>query len=323
MGTKSDRILRFQDDIERLQPYAFLMIDDFSNRRTSCRSRFIPRLDLNKWRETPLNTPPSDNRPPSIRPPSIRPPSIRPPSHTPRPANNPFNFGSSSFKESPEGGVLLQAEEALDSPVQNSAFLALKKVSSLFSASSRGGQQESAAKISPPPPPLSLRPPLNPLSAYYLHAQEVPSRPAFSFGGIRAPQPRNKLQAFIESVMNGEDFLDGGGDDEGDPSTFSVVGDDDDDDSSFVITQDKMSSHLRESLPFTSEVPRQLTREQYYRFYDGNNVGGVSDDQEEEERSSSSSSSEFVEALFSSLLKADDDGDDDDAGLRPFAMYSY
>ena len=25
------------DDIERLQPYAFLMVDDFNNRRTACR----------------------------------------------------------------------------------------------------------------------------------------------------------------------------------------------------------------------------------------------------------------------------------------------
>ena len=236
----------FQDDIERLQPYAFLMLDDFSNRRTSCRSRFIPRLDLDKWRE------PSRN--------------------------------SASFKEDPKGGILLQEEEEeLDAPVQNSAFLALKKVSSLFSN----------REVPPPPAPAQspILPPLNPLSAYYLHTPEVPSRPYFG-GVFRTTQPRNKLQTFIESISKGEDFS---------PTERN-------DDDEYIITQDKMSIREDSSNPFTSEVPKQLTREQYFRFYD------LEFQQEEGEQERSYKDSEFVEALFSHLLK--NEKDDDDFGLR-------
>jgi len=41
------------DDVELLQPFAFLQPDQFANIRTECRGREIPRLDLTKWREDP------------------------------------------------------------------------------------------------------------------------------------------------------------------------------------------------------------------------------------------------------------------------------
>ncbi len=41
------------DDVEMLQPYAFLMVDEFSNRRVPCRSGSIPRINLDRWREKP------------------------------------------------------------------------------------------------------------------------------------------------------------------------------------------------------------------------------------------------------------------------------
>jgi hypothetical protein len=46
------------DDIDVLQPYAFLMIDKLANQRTSCRSAAIPRVNLKRWREEEGRTKP-------------------------------------------------------------------------------------------------------------------------------------------------------------------------------------------------------------------------------------------------------------------------
>ncbi|TRY75389.1 hypothetical protein TCAL_06346 [Tigriopus californicus] len=42
------------DDIEMLQPYAFLTVDSFNNERTACRGTGIPRLNTAAWRENPI-----------------------------------------------------------------------------------------------------------------------------------------------------------------------------------------------------------------------------------------------------------------------------
>eukprot|EP00095_Tigriopus_kingsejongensis_P007792 maker-scaffold370_size193435-snap-gene-0.40 protein:Tk07792 transcript:maker-scaffold370_size193435-snap-gene-0.40-mRNA-1 annotation:"hypothetical protein DAPPUDRAFT_320790" len=41
------------DDIEMIQPYAFLTVDSFHNQRTACRGTGIPKLDTSAWREDP------------------------------------------------------------------------------------------------------------------------------------------------------------------------------------------------------------------------------------------------------------------------------
>ncbi len=268
------------DDIERLQPYAFLMLDDFSNRRTSCRSRFIPRMDMDKWRE-----------------------------------EGPYGGGSVSgssgngggggsrrpspaFKEGsiPLGGEGEEGSSEREAPVQNSAFLALKKISASISSAQQDSyedEEDGDARR----PPLT---PLNPLSPYYLHTSEVPSRPSFggAGAGFRDSQPRNKLHTLEDIIGEG-----GGGGDRGGGNGFSVEEHDD----SFIIRQDKVP-HFRESIPFTAEVPRQLTREQYFRFYDKG--------QEEESSRQSKDLDMFVEELFGALQKATED--DEDAKFRRF-----
>jgi hypothetical protein len=41
------------DDVDKLQPYSFLMPDEHSNKPMSCHSGAIPGLDLERWREDP------------------------------------------------------------------------------------------------------------------------------------------------------------------------------------------------------------------------------------------------------------------------------
>jgi len=41
------------DDVEDIQPFAFLQPDLTANKRTPCRGRGIPRIDLRKWKEDP------------------------------------------------------------------------------------------------------------------------------------------------------------------------------------------------------------------------------------------------------------------------------
>lgn len=41
------------DDIESLQPFAFLTVDGFNNQRRACKSTGIPRVNLRAWAEKP------------------------------------------------------------------------------------------------------------------------------------------------------------------------------------------------------------------------------------------------------------------------------
>ena len=201
------------DDIEVLQPYAFLMIDDYSNRRISCKSRFIPRLNLDLWRDRPV------------------------------PRTDPGGGG----------GVDLSHE---------------------------------------------LRPPLSPLAPFYSHTVEVPTR--------LGEEETNELDP--SSRFNPHGPVLGGGPD---------------------------TPYFRETIPFTAEVPRPLSREQYYSFFDtlneelwgssnGNSASsstsnGSSNGDSMEAREASSRSpvdDDFVRALFTSMMRRHGE-DDDDAQFRP------
>ena len=211
------------DDIEVLQPYAFLMIDDYSNRRISCKSRFIPRLDLNLWRERPAP------------------------------------------RTDPNEGVDLGHE------------LRLRPV---------------------------VRPPLSPLAPFYSHTMEVPVR-------LKGDDDDRANELDPASRFNPHGPVLGGG-----PNT----------------------PYFRESIPFTAEVPRPISREQYYSFFDtlteelwgssgdgsssdyrsSSSSGGKGGDSMEAREASSMSPLDdgFVKALFTSLLKTPG-VDDDDADFRP------
>jgi hypothetical protein len=40
------------DDIDVLQPFAFLMVNELANRRTACRGNGIPRMNIDLWKES-------------------------------------------------------------------------------------------------------------------------------------------------------------------------------------------------------------------------------------------------------------------------------